>query len=202
MMRQIIDSLLSRAWFYDSFQRAVGSARSGRIYLAECVRPKSGDRILDIGCGTARVLDSLPGVHYVGVDPNPAYIAQARSRYGSHREFYCQPIDRFVVENPRSFDIVMANGVVHHLDDASAASLFSAARLALKPTGRLITYDLCYVPGQSPIARWLISNDRGRYVRNESQYMQLASSCFATVRPTIRHDLLRVPYTHLIMECS
>jgi len=190
------------AWGYNIFQGAVGGSGSIRTYLSEHVRPQPGDHVLDIGCGTATILDSLPGVHYVGVDLSPGYVRQASSRYGGRAEFHCQSIEQFVVGNPGTFDIVMANGVVHHLDDASAAALFSAARLALKPTGRLLTRDGCYVPDQSRIARWLISNDRGRHVRNESQYVQLASSCFATVHTRIRHDLLRVPYTHLIMECS
>jgi len=199
-MPRLTDALLSVAGVYTGFQKTIKNPRNN--YLSEHVRPQPGDRILDIGCGPAAILDALPGVHYVGVDLSPAYIQEARSRFGNRGEFHCQPIETFVVENPGTFDIVMANGVVHHLDDASAARLFATARLALKPTGRLVTHDGCYVPGQSSIARWLLANDRGRHIRTESQYLRLASSCFTTVRATIRHDLLRVPYTHLIMECS
>ena len=199
-MRRIAQALLSLACVYKGFQKTIG--RSHTAYLSDHVRPQPGDRILDIGCGPAAILNALPDVHYVGVDLSPAYIREAKSRFRNRGEFRCQPIETFVIEDPGTFDIVMANGVVHHLDDVSAAKLVSTARLALKPTGRLVTYDGCYVPGQSPIARWLLGNDRGRYIRNESQYLNLASSCFTTVRTTIRNDLLRVPYTHLIMECS
>lgn len=199
-MPRLADALLSLPGFYTGFQKAIGKPRNN--YLSEHVRPQPGDRILDIGCGPAAILDVLPGVDYVGVDLSSTYIQEARRRFGNRGEFRCQPIETFMIENPGTFDIVMANGVVHHLDDVSAAKLFATARHALKPMGRLVTHDGCYVPGQSPIARWLLANDRGRHVRNQSQYLHLASNSFTTVHATVRHDLLRVPYTHLIMECS
>jgi len=65
----------------------------------------------------------------------------------------------------------------------------------------MITNDGCYVPGQSQTKRFLLSRDRGRYVRTESQYLELAREYFDEVRPNIREDVLRIPYTHLILEC-
>jgi len=56
---------------------------------------------------------------------------------------------------------------VHHLDDAEATKLFDLARSVLRPAGRLITFDGCYVPGQSPAARWILSRDRGQFVRKQ-----------------------------------
>ena len=47
---------------------------------------------------------------------------------------------------------------------------------------------------------WLA--DRGKFVRALDNYQRLASACFAKVEPHLRHDLLRLPYTHLIMCCS
>ncbi len=42
------------------------------------------------------------------------------------------------------------------------------ARAALRPGGRLVTADGCYLDGQSRIARLLLKMDRGRHVRTEA----------------------------------
>jgi SAM-dependent methyltransferase len=97
---------------------------------------------------------------------------------------------------------VLATGVLHHLDNERAAKLFELARTALRPDGRLITYDGCYVPEQSKAVRWVLSKDRGKFVRKREEYLRLASASFSKIEPHIRHDLLRIPYTHLIMCCS
>ena len=41
-----------------------------------------------------------------------------------------------------SFDIVIAHGLLHHLDDRQATELFALARAALRPGGRLIIIDM------------------------------------------------------------
>jgi SAM-dependent methyltransferase len=43
--------------------------------------------------------------------------------------------------NAGCYDIVMAFGVLHHLDDAEGRELFRGARRALKPGGRFVTLD-------------------------------------------------------------
>ena len=43
--------------------------------------------------------------------------------------------------------------------------------------------------------------DRGKFVRTREEYLRLASARFPKVEPHLRHDLLRIPYTHLIMRC-
>ncbi len=71
----------------------------------------------------------------------------------------------------------------------------------LKPGGKLVTCDGVWADGQSPAARWLLAKDRGEYVRSEREYVGIASQVFSNIRPSVRHDLLRIPYTHLILQC-
>ena len=97
---------------------------------------------------------------------------------------------------------MLATGVVHHLDDERAIRLFELACHALKPDGRLITYDGSFVEGQTRLARFVVSRDRGRFVRTRHAYLALASEYFERVESAVRHDLLRIPYTHLILQCS
>jgi len=180
----------------------VGGGSAWRTYLAEYVKPAPGDKILDIGCGPADVLNYLPAVNYTGLDISPEYIGSAKKRFGSRGRFCCGDVGLAAIEGEQgTFDLVLAIGVIHHLDDAQAARLFDLARLALRPTGRLVTYDECQVPRQSRIVRWLPAKDRGKFVRTREDSRQLALARFSKVESHLRHDLLRVPYTHLIMRC-
>jgi len=197
-----LSSLLSFPAGYRLFRWMVGGESAWKIYLAEYVKPVPGDKILDIGCGPADVLNYLPAVNYTGLDISPEYIYSAKKRFGSRGRFCCGDVGLAAIEGEQgAFDLVLATGVIHHLDDAQAARLFDLARLVLRPTGRLVTYDGCYVPQQSRIARWMLAKDRGKFVRTREEYLRLALARFSKVEPQLRHDLLRVPYTHLIMRC-
>jgi SAM-dependent methyltransferase len=141
----------------------------------------------------------LPGVDYVGVDASAAYIAAARARHPGVR-FFCEPVGEHVASGER-FDLAVASGVLHHLSDSEALGLLRLAEARLRPGGRLVTLDGCLVADQSPVARWLISLDRGHHVRSRDAHLQLVRQVFPGATATIRHDLLRVPYTHIITEC-
>lgn len=188
---------------YRMFQRWVGADFSRKTYLTEYAKPAPGEKILDLGCGPGDILHYLPDVNYTGLDLNPEYIRAARERFGSKGRFCCADVGMATIEGEHgTFDLVMAIGILHHLDDLQAGQLFALARRALGPNGRLVTFDGCYVSGQSRVARWLLARDRGQFVRTREDYVRLASGYFSTVEPALRHDLLRIPYTHLIMSCG
>ena len=197
----MIRNILSRAGVYSLFARIVGAERGRHLHIERHIRPRAGDRILDIGCGPADILDALPAVDYHGFDLSAPYIEAARQRFGSRGQFHVAPVNLELVQKYAGFDLVLATGVLHHLTDTEALDLFRVARAALKPGGRLVTLDGCIVQGQSPVARYLLSQDRGEYVRGEAAYVALARQVFSQVTPTITTDLLRVPYTHVILEC-
>jgi SAM-dependent methyltransferase len=197
-----LTSILSVPAAYRLFTRVVGGD-VWRVHTREHIRPREGEKVLDIGCGPADILEYLPKVDYLGFDISQEYIDAARKRYGDRGRFFCSDVGLASIERERgTFDLVLATGVVHHLDDERAASLFSLAKMALNPKGRLVTYDGCYVEDQSRIARWLLRSDRGKFVRRREAYEKLAAAEFSRIEPHLRHDLLRIPYTHLILRCS
>ena len=142
----------------------------------------------------------LQSVDYLGIDVSPEYIERARRHFPQAR-FVCQRVGRYDLADRDHFDIVLALGVLHHLDDTEALTLFQIARDAMKPGGRLITIDGVWTDGQSRVARYLLSRDRGRFVRSEAGYREIASQVFPDVQAHVRHDLLRVPYSLVILKC-
>jgi SAM-dependent methyltransferase len=193
-------SILSLPRAYSLFFDLVGGPNRDRVLVRDYIRPKPGDRVLDIGCGPGTLVPLLPEVDYVGFDLSPEYIQRARAKYPD-KNFVCERVSAFSLSGMGVFDAVLALGVLHHLDDSEAAQLFQIACNALKPGGRLITIDGVWVDGQSPIAKYLLSRDRGRFVRMSDEYRRLGEVSFSQIQPHIRHDLLRIPYSHVILEC-
>jgi 2-polyprenyl-3-methyl-5-hydroxy-6-metoxy-1,4-benzoquinol methylase len=187
---------------YRAFGRAIGARDGRRTYVTQYIRPKARDRILDVGCGPGDILEALPDVTYHGFDANAAYVIAARQRFGSRATFAVQHVSRELTGCYSDFDIVLANGILHHLDDEHASALFAIANAALKPGGVLVTLDGCYTPTQSTLAKILLNRDRGRFVRTRDEYVRLAKATFADVEPHVCSNLLRIPYTHLIMRCT
>lgn len=197
--------LLSLPGVYSRLQDGL-AVRGARAQIASrYIRAREGNTVLDVGCGPADILRYLTRVRYVGIDLNREYLAAARERFRD-----VQPDARFLEMDVRaltadwahSFDLVLAQGLLHHFHDDQAAALLRTIGTLMKPTARLITVDPAFTAGQGVIARLLISNDRGRFVRALEGYDALARTVFSRVDLHVRDDLMRLPYTHLIMECS
>lgn len=196
-------AVLSAPWAYDALQRALGVARYRRALVRDHFALFDGARVLDIGCGTGELLQELPGrIDYLGVDLSPAYIERAQRRADPRARFVCADVDALEPGDAGPFDRIIGTGLLHHLDDAPAQRLLARAARALAPGGFLLTVDPTLVDAQSPLARALIVRDRGRNVRSPEGYAALARPSFAVVGTQVRHDLLRVPYTHCILRCT
>ncbi|MGA7986602.1 MAG: class I SAM-dependent methyltransferase [Burkholderiales bacterium] len=195
-------TVLARPGVYSLFRRLVGRDAARAVYARQYLRLEPGQRVLDIGCGTGDILEFLPPVRYVGYDVSQSYIERARRRFGDRGEFHCRAVDDDLPLPEGGYELVIAHGLLHHLDDDAARTLFRVAHRALTSGGRLVTFDGCFTEDQSPAARFFLSLDRGRHVRDRASYEALARTAFGQVKASVRHDLIRLPYTHLIMECT
>ncbi len=196
-----VHAIFSFPPIYNLFQNLVGAIRSRRYFAENFIRPRAGNRVLDIGCGTGEMFPFLGKVDYHGFDLDPGYIEKAKTKF-PHGSFICSEISRESLGSLQPFDIAIAVGVIHHLNDTQAGELFNIASLSLKPGGRLLTVDPCFDKRQSGLARLILSQDRGKNIRSESEYFRLASAAFPKVKSTIRLRPLRIPYTHIILECE
>jgi len=195
--------LLELPTVYKLQQQWVGSDRIRRVYVADHLRASPGDVVMDIGCGTAEILDHLPPVHYLGLDANPAYIEAASARFRARGSFRVLSVaDMRLPEFAGKADLVIGIGILHHLDDREADTCCAVAMSLLKPRGRFVTVDGVFHPGQGVVRRVVLSVDRGRHVRTREAYLALVRPHFSTVRDRIYDDLTRLPSSFLVMECT
>ena len=197
-----IRSLLSVPALYELLQQVIGSPRVRDEFINRHVRPSDGDRILDIGCGPGNLREYFGDVTYVGLDPSADYIKAANRRFGDRGRFFVAGVDDLDVHDLGEFDIVIAKSVLHHIDDDQARRLFRTAARVLVTGGRLVTLDAAFVEGQSAASRFVVGQDRGANVRSDHHYVELAREFFTDVTATVHHRLLRVPYTHVFLDCA
>lgn len=193
--------LLAAPGWYEAVQFFMRAKESRRAFVDRYVQPKPGDRILDVGCGPGELLRYLPDGEYFGFDPNAKYIERARRTFGSRGRFFAKEFEESDATRLAPVDIVVVSAVLHHMSDDQARSLFSLLRRVLRPGGRVVTIDNVFIPKQNPIAKLLISLDRGRNVRTPEGYRALAAQIFDSIETTITHKTIP-PYTYFIMSLS
>ena len=191
--------VLSSSLVFDAFQNLMGARQGWVDFVQEFVRPSTVGRLLDIGCGLGELLSYLPEMEYRGFDISETYTEHAKGRFGARGSFSWKLLTAEDLKTMPQFDVVVASGVLHHMDDDVARDLMALSHAALRPGGRFITVDPCRTDIQHPVARFLISRDRGRNVRIASGYEQLVSQFYAERRITVRLKAW-VPYTHCFME--
>ena len=192
-------AILSSPALYQAYQNAGGFFAARVKAISEYLTIRPGMRIIDIGCGPGYILRHLPqGIDYVGFDIDEAYIDHARRSFGERGKFYCRYFDAAAADELTGTDIVMMNGVLHHIADEELRGTLANIRDALKSGGVLFTLDGCYREGQSRLAKWLLDNDRGKFVRDQNGYDLVLRSVFENVDLVIRDDYARVPYTFVI----
>lgn len=198
-----IRKILSIPQIYILWQKIIGDYKLRKIYCDDFVKAKSGDRILDIGCGPANMVYYLPeNIDYVGFDDSNEYIKTAKKKFSQDNySFFCERVN-FANNFDKKFDIIMANAILHHLDNEEAEKLILFAKNNLKTGGRFITHDGCFIENQSKIKKWLLKKDRGQFVRTKENYFKLFSKYFNDIKVTIKEGLYNISYTIIIFECT
>jgi trans-aconitate methyltransferase len=97
--------------------------------VVDLLAPQSGERILDIGCGTGQLTAEIAnkGAQVVGLDNSANMIGQARQNYPG-LTFALADAGNFRFDEP--FDAVFSNAALHwvKLADAAAESIAGALR--------------------------------------------------------------------------
>ncbi len=102
-----IRNILSKPSMYRLFSNIIAPAKTYSVITKEYIKPKEGDKILDIGCGISRILDFLPFVEYLGLDINQRYIKAAIKKYGNRGTFICKKVNEELIKRFSDYDIVL-----------------------------------------------------------------------------------------------
>lgn len=189
----------------DFFQWMVGSPGMRRYVVDHYVKFPKGCKVLDIGCGTGELLDYMPQhIDYSGFDKDEKRIAFAKNKFGASRNFFSQDVNELdSTANPDGiYDVVLLFCVMHHLDDQETDKVLDYAKRVLKPMGTLITVDGVFIKNQNPLSRFILSKDRGRFVRSDDAYLQLVKKHFSNFEMEIKSKLLRIPTDLIIFKIT
>ncbi|MGC5054182.1 class I SAM-dependent methyltransferase [Micromonospora sp. DT48] len=132
---------------YDPFSRLAGV---GRLHgqLMDRANLRSGQRILEIGCGTGNLLTALahrhPDTVALGIDPDPAALRRARRKAtrANLPIHYHQAFAGALPLPDDSVDRVLSAFMLHHLDDGERARALREARRVLRRGGELHVLDI------------------------------------------------------------
>jgi len=135
-------------------------------------------RVLDVGCGPGTNTHHFRGAEYLGIDVNPAYIASARRRHG--RDFVVADVTTYQAPRDRRFDFIMANSLLHHIDDEGTRRVLHSLPPLLDDDGYVHILDLV-MPDRPSIATFLARADRGDYPRPLDAWWTLFTEVFEPV---------------------
>lgn len=120
-----------------------------RLSIA-ALSPRSGERILDVGCGTGAAIAAVcarTACEIYGIDQSEAMISAARRRLGRQASLAHGKIEHILEPWPR-FDAVLALNVLYFADPAGA--MVAGMHRALRHGGRLVAY----VTHRRTMERW------------------------------------------------
>src|SRR6266540_1643144 len=148
---------------HDILVRSMGFGVNGANsrMIVEMAKIKSGDKVLDVGCGTGDL--TLTAKNYTGVsgsahgiDASPEGIDLARSkakRIGSETTFEVGLIEKIPYPDA-TFDVVISRLVIHHLPDDLKRQGIAEIFRVLKPGGLVLLAD--FKPPTTPLLAHMI----------------------------------------------
>jgi hypothetical protein len=74
-------SILALPWVYHLVQHILGIEANMQWFIDDVLCLRDGQKLVDVGCGPADILDRLPRVEYVGLDISDIYIQAARAKF-------------------------------------------------------------------------------------------------------------------------
>lgn len=137
--------------YYDWITNIVTLGKISKMHQStlSLVQLQAGDSILDVGCGTGKLILAAEqiighGGTAVGLDVESGMVEQAKRhalKSSSHAQFEVASIDQIPYPD-NSFDVVVSTLVYHHLTETQKTAGFAELKRVLKLNGRLLIADL------------------------------------------------------------
>lgn len=159
---------IHQARAYELLSSLVFAGSRRRIFgrLVELADVRTGDEVLDIGCGPGYLtsLAAQAGSRAVGIDVSEQMIAEAnRKRAGAGCSFLVGKAEALDLPDA-SFDVVVSSLAIHHIPENARAQAFAEMFRVLRPGGRVLIAD--FLPPQGFLARHLVGATAGETMRD------------------------------------
>ena len=198
-----IYSILEFPYLYSKFQSLVGGNIREWLFEKHWNLSNFNGKIIEVGCGPADSLQFLPFAKYVGFDINPSYIDKAKKKWSDRGTFLNGTLKQ-LENNPelKNADIILFVGVLHHLGDEETDQVLSFAKNILSKDGKVLGIEPAFSKKQSLISKLIVSLDRGVNVRDYDNWKILFQKYFPNIESNLHHNLLRIPYTHILFQAQ
>jgi demethylmenaquinone methyltransferase/2-methoxy-6-polyprenyl-1,4-benzoquinol methylase/phosphoethanolamine N-methyltransferase len=131
-----------------------GQLAALRRTVVELAGIRSGERILDVGCGPGRLAivagtTAGPRSEICGIDPAPGMVELARRKAAQatvRARFEVGVIEALPFPDEH-FDVALSTLMLHHLPDELKRRGLAEIHRVLKPAGRLVAVDFGATPG-------------------------------------------------------
>ena len=195
----MIKNILNFPFMYQLLQTICLTENFRKNVITEKIK-SDNQIILDIGCGPGNMIKYLKFVKYYGFDSDKNYIDYAKNKY-KECSFFLEEFSLKSTKKIEKVDTVLLSGLLHHLSDDEIKELMSAIKLSVKKKFQIIILDPVIYEKQNSIARFLIKNDRGKFVRDEIAYLKLFKEFQLNYKHKIHHQKI-VPYTWIVSEIT
>lgn len=152
-----------------TYELRTSSGDHGRRELVECLAPRAGEVVLDVGCGSGRNFDQIrgrigPSGRLIGIEPSPEMLAHARAlverRGWTNVELICATAEEATIPAQVDAAILCA---VHDVMRSSRALANILAHI--RPGGRIVAGGPKWVSWRHPqtfalnLATWRLNRD-------------------------------------------
>lgn len=150
MAQQEFTPALGRPELAGSYDRAIRIWTRESVWRAALLKqlaPKSGESIVDVGCGTGTfaimLKRSAPGATVVGLDPDPAIleIAAAKAAHAGVEIEWRKGFARDAAQIPSAFDKAVSSLVLHQVPSAEKRAGIAAMLMSVRPGGEVHIAD-------------------------------------------------------------
>jgi ubiquinone/menaquinone biosynthesis C-methylase UbiE len=187
---------------YELFQFGVTRHGTQELIRNQVLKPDGIKKVLDFGCGIGYHSKEFIDSEYLGIEPLSDCVNKANRMFkNSENNFIVGDHESLKSIKDSSYDLIIALGVLHHINDSIFDEFIKESHRILKVGGRLTTFDPVYHNGQSKISKWVVSRDRGTWIRTTEGYSERIQKIYnQEPSKTIYTNLLRIPYDHIAIE--
>lgn len=147
--------------------------------LADAIGAGPHAFVVDLGCGSAPLLEYLHPERYAGVDGDEPEIRRARERFARPGyEFLVDDLMTVGLAVWSGADVVAVSSVTHHLPDDAVRGLFARIAEQIEPQA-IYLQDATPTGLLGPVVTFL---DAGRHMRTEAQLSALLEPQFEVDR--------------------